>query len=176
MATSPSSMRRARTRNIAVLMVAGLTAVAVQAATTSDTAQSNTAGHYWHGHHHGPLRHYMHVLKQLQLSAEQQTQIRSIFDASRSQFHTLAAGGRNNAEALAAMPPTDPGYPALLASAKANAAARIQQMSDIKTQIFAVLTKAQQEQIPQLLAAEKARWQQRHPNAVPAAATAASAS
>ena len=170
MASSSRDTRRACTRGIAVLVVAALTAVAVQAETASDAAQSNTASHHWHRHHHGALRHFMHILKQLQLSAEQQTQVRSIFAASKSHFQTLAAGMRTNAEALAAMPPTDPGYPALLAAAKANAAARIQQMSDVKSQIFAVLTKAQQEQIPQIIAADKARWQQRHSNAQPAAA------
>jgi Spy/CpxP family protein refolding chaperone len=176
MATSPRAVGRVPIRVIAVLMVAGLTAVAVQAATSSDAAQGNTAVHSWHGHHHGPVRHFMHVLQQLQLSAEQQTQIKSIFDASRSQFAALATGMHNNAEAMVAMPPTDPGYPALLAAAKANAAARIQQLSDVKTQIFAVLTKAQQEQIPQVLAAERVRWLQRHPDAAPAATAAAPAS
>ena len=99
----------------------------------------------------------MHVLKQLNLSAEQQTQIKSILAASKPQFQSLGAGMRSNAEAMAAMSPTDPGYPALLATAKANAAARIQQMSDVKAQIFAVLTQAQQEQIPQIIAADKAQ-------------------
>ena len=85
----------------------------------------------------------MHVLKQLNLSAEQQTQIRSILAASKPQFQSLGAGMRSNAEAMAAMSPTDPGYHALLAAAKASAAARIQQMSDVKAQVFAVLTPAQ---------------------------------
>jgi len=119
-------------------------------------------------HHHGPAGRFMHVLKQLNLTPEQQTQIKSIFATAKPQFQTLGASMRSNAEAIAAMSPTDSAYPALLATAKANAAARIQQMSDVKAQIFAVLTKVQQEQIPQIIAADKAKWQGHHQNSAPA--------
>ena len=73
---------------------------------------------------------------------------------------------------LLAAAPTDAGYPALLAAEKANAAKRIDQMSAIKTQIYAVLSAAQIKQIPQILAADKAKWQQRRENSAPAATTA----
>jgi hypothetical protein len=82
----------------------------------------------------------MHVLKQLNLSAEQQTQIKSIFAAAKPQFKELGASMRSNHEALDAAAPTDAGYPALLATEKANAAKRIEQMSAVKTQIYAVLS------------------------------------
>jgi Spy/CpxP family protein refolding chaperone len=170
-----TSYRVSRTRTIviAALAAVGLAAVAVYAATSSDTtSQEAPAGDYGHRHHHGAAGPFIHALRQLNLSAEQQTQIKSIFAASKPQFQSLGASMRSNAETMAAMSPTDPGYPALLATAKANAAARIQQMSDVKAQIFALLTKAQQEQIPQIIAADKARWQQRHQNSAPAATTA----
>jgi periplasmic protein CpxP/Spy len=172
MHTSYRAVSRTRTIVIAALAAAGLAAVAAHAATSSDTTSQATAGDYWHGHHHGAAGRFMHALRQLNLSAEQQTQIESIFAASKPQFQSLRASMRSNAETMAAMAPTDPAYSALLATAKANAAARIQQMSDVKAQIFALLTKAQQEQIPQIIAADKAKWQQRHQNSAPAATTA----
>jgi Spy/CpxP family protein refolding chaperone len=113
----------------------------------------------------------MHVLKQLNLTPEQQTQIKGIVAASRTQFKELGSSMRSNHEALAAAAPTDAGYPTLLATEKANAAKRIEAMSAVKTQLYAVLTATQIKQIPQILAADKAKWQQRHSNSAPAAAT-----
>jgi periplasmic protein CpxP/Spy len=164
MNTSNRATPRTRTIVIAALAAAGLIGVAVHAATSSDTTSQTGVAHGWHGHHHGPAGRFMHVLKQLNLSAEQKTQIKSIFETAKPQFQALGANMRSSAETLASMAPTDSGYPALLAAAKTNAAARIQQMSDVKAQIYAVLSKAQQEQIPQILAADKAKWQQRHQN------------
>jgi len=112
----------------------------------------------------------MHVLKQLNLSPEQQTQIKSIFASAKSQFKELGASMRSNREALEAAAPTDAGYPALLATEKANAAKRIEQMSAVKTQVYAVLSAAQIKQIPTIIAADKAKWQQNHQNSAPAAA------
>jgi protein CpxP len=167
---------RTRSIVIAALLTAGLAAAAVQAATSNDTAASSDAGQHWHGHQHGPAGRFMHILKQLNLTPEQKTQVKSIFEAAKPQFKSLGANMRSNAEAMAGMAPTDSGYPALLATAKVNAAARIQQMSDVKAQVFAVLTKAQQEQIPQIIAADKAKWQQRHQNGAPATSAPATAS
>jgi Spy/CpxP family protein refolding chaperone len=172
-------MNRTRTIVIAALAAAGIAGVAVHAATTTDTTPQTSGGPRGHGHHHhGAAGRFMHVLKQLNLSPEQQTQIKSIFAAAKPQFKTLGGSMHSNAEAMAGMSPTDSGYPALLATAKSNAAARVQQMSDVKTQIFAVLTKQQQEQIPQILAADKAKWaanrakwQQQHQQSAPASAT-----
>ena len=176
MNTRYRALPRTRSIVIAALATAGLAAVAVQAATSTETTAPSSAGQHWHGHRHGPAGRFMHVLKQLNLTAEQKTQIKSIFEAAKPQFKSLGADMRSNAEAMAGMSPTDSAYPALLATAKANAAARIQQMSDVKAQIFAVLTKTQQEQIPQIIAADKAKWQQRHQNGAPATSAPATAS
>jgi len=175
MTRSSQAMSRTRTILIAALAAAGLAAVAVHAATSADTTSQNSVGHHWRGHHHGPAGRFMHVLKQLNLTPEQRTQINSIFAAAKPQFQSLGADMRSNADAMAAMSPTDAGYPALLATAKASAAARIQQMSDVQAQIYAVLTKTQQEQIPQIIAAAKAKWQQHQQNSAPAATSPPSA-
>jgi len=167
MNTPSRAMNRSRTILIASLAAAGLAGVAAHAATSSDTLPP-AGGHPWHGHH-GPGGRFMHVLKQLDLSPEQQTQIKSIFATSMSQFKELGLSMRSNHEALAAAAPTDSGYPALLATEKTNAARRIEAMSAVKTQIYAVLTPAQIKLIPQIIAADKAKWQQQHQGPAPAA-------
>jgi Spy/CpxP family protein refolding chaperone len=166
MHTPSQAMNRTRAIVIAALAAAGLAGVAVHAATTSDSTTQNS-GQHWH--HHGRGAHFMHVLKQLNLTPEQQTQIKSIFASAKSQFKELGQSIRSNHEALETSAPTDAGYPALLATEKANAAKRIEQMSAVKTQIYAVLTSAQIKQIPTIIAADKAKWQQSHQNSAPAA-------
>ena len=158
-------MDRKRTILIATLAIAGLAGFAVQAATTTDATTPAPATHSWHGHHHG---HFMHVLKQLNLTAEQQTQIKGIMASAKTQFQSLRSSVRSNHEAMESTAPTDAGYPALLATAKANAAKQLEQMSSVKTQIYAVLTPTQIAQIQQIMAADKAKWQQRHQNGAPA--------
>lgn len=122
----------------------------------------------WHGHGHG--HEFMHVLKQLNLTAEQRTQIKSIFESAKPQLKATHDSMRANHDALLAAAPTDANYPALLATEKNNAAARVQAMSDLKSQIYAVLTPEQQAKIPGILAqdraahdAQKAAWMADHP-------------
>jgi len=164
------AMNRTRAIVIAALASAGLAAVAVHAATSPDTTSPPAASGHWH--HHGRGAHFMHVLKQLNLSAEQQTQVKSIFAAAKPQFKELGTSMRSNHEALDAAAPTDAGYPALLATEKVNAAKRIELMSSVKTQIYAVLSAAQIKQIPQIIAADKAKWQQNHQRTAPASTPA----
>jgi periplasmic protein CpxP/Spy len=159
-------MDRKRTILVATLAIAGLAGFAVHAATTTDATTPAAATQSWHGHHHHG--HFMHVLKQLNLTAEQQTQIKGIMASAKTQFQSLRSSVRSNHEAMESTAPTDAGYPALLATAKANAAKQLEQMSSVKTQIYAVLTPAQIAQIPQIMAADKAKWQQRHQNGAPA--------
>jgi len=71
-------------------------------------------------------------------------------------MQALYSAQRANEQALGAASPSDPAYPALLANEKSNAVAQIQMASDIKAQIYVVLTPAQQAQIPALVAAQRA--------------------
>ena len=167
MNTPSRPMNRTRAIVIAAIAAAGLAAVAVNAATSTDATTPAAPSGHWH--HHGPAAHFMHVLKQLNLSAEQQTQIKSIFASAKPQFQALRASMRSNHEALATATPSDSNYPALLATEKANAGKLIDQMSSVKTQIYAILTAEQIKQIPQIIAADKAKWQQRHPHATASA-------
>ncbi len=131
----------------------GVASHAAAQAPDETASQAGAAGHGWHGHHGGG---FAHVLKQLNLTADQKTQIKSIFEQAKPQMTTLHASLRANHEALAAAAPTDANYPSLLATEKSNAAAKVQAMSDLKTQVYAVLTPEQRAQIPGILAANQA--------------------
>jgi Spy/CpxP family protein refolding chaperone len=138
------------------LCIASLSAaVAFAQSSAPSTVASSTPSHHWHGQRHGG---FWGVLKQLNLTAEQQTEIRSIFEQARTQNLALRESIRSNAQSLAITAPTDSTYPALIATAESNATARIKAASDLKTQIYAVLTAQQIAQIPTLIASEQAAW------------------
>jgi Spy/CpxP family protein refolding chaperone len=144
------------------LCVVGLGGAAVYAyAGTTDPAPGSgtPSGHHWHGPGRGRGHGgFWYLLKELDLTAEQKTAIKAILTQARTQNSALRASIRANRESLAITAPTDPGYPALIATAKANAAAGIDAMSSIKTQIYAVLTPQQIAQIPTIIANERAAW------------------
>jgi Spy/CpxP family protein refolding chaperone len=94
------------------------------------------------------------VLRKLNLSVDQQMQIKAMHAQTEPQLQSLFAVSRSTRAQLAATPPTDPNYNSLVATAKVNAAAAIQLRSDAWSHIYALLTQAQQAQIPMLLAAQ----------------------
>jgi Spy/CpxP family protein refolding chaperone len=102
------------------------------------------------------------VLDQLDLTPEQQTQVKAIMAQAKSQLQALRGAMSSDQLALAAAAPNDPNYAALLATAKANAAALIQFESDLKTRVYAVLTAAQVAHIPAIVAAERAAQEARN--------------
>ncbi len=114
----------------------------------------------------GPDAGFHRVLDQLDLTAEQKTQIQSIFEQAKPRLQAVHESGRASREQLEVMPPTDPAYAGLVASAKTNAAEQIQLMSDLWTQVYAKLTPDQRARIPTVVAAQrterdarKADWQ-----------------
>lgn len=151
---------------IALALCVGVGAYADTPATDT-TPAAPAAAPGWHGHRHGGFRQ---VLAKLNLTADQQTQLKSILAQAKPQFQALMASGRANHEALATTAPTDhPAYDSLLATSKANAASRLQLRSDVWAQIYTVLTPAQQAQVPVIVAAQKAArdarrtaWQNAH--------------
>jgi protein CpxP len=144
----------------AFCLAAGLIGAAAYADTAAPATPSGTAdgqgSHRWHAGHQRGSSEFRRVLRQLNLTPEQQIQIKAIFTQARPQMQALRTSLRSNHEALAAASPNDPNYPALLATEKMNGITRIQAASDLKTQIYAVLTPAQQAQIPAILAADRA--------------------
>jgi Spy/CpxP family protein refolding chaperone len=69
------------------------------------------------------------------------------------------AGGTG--DRLALMNPGDPNYAAAVQSAKKRAADRIQHMSDLKQQLYNVLTAEQKSEVQKRIAAWKTRMAQR---------------
>jgi periplasmic protein CpxP/Spy len=154
----------------ALCLAVSMSALAVYAADTTPPPAA-TGGHHWHGRHHGG---FMMVLHKLNLTDAQKTQVKSIMAGEKSQFQSLRTSSQTNREALASTPPTDTAaYAALIATAQKNAATRIQLMGETWTNIYAnVLTQAQRDAIPGILAAAKAQreqrmeeWKAEHPSA-----------
>ena len=164
----------------AICLAASLAGVAVYAATTAPTtgapAQS-TDGPHWRGHHHGFMGLVLH---KLDLTDAQRTQIKGIFAGEKSQFEALHASVKANREALETTAPSSPEYPALVQQAQTNAAQRIKLETEAWSQIHgSVLTKAQQDSIPGIVAAARAQreanmaaWKAAHPQPSAAPATA----
>jgi Spy/CpxP family protein refolding chaperone len=149
----------------ALCLATGLSALSVYAATSMPTAAPTDAdgAHHWrHGRHGGALSAMGYVLHKLDLTAEQKVKLKTIFAGEKSQFEALRASALSNRQALAATPPTDSGYPALIRTAQTNAATRITLMSETWKQIYEnVLTQSQQQQIPGIVAAAQAARQSR---------------
>jgi Spy/CpxP family protein refolding chaperone len=152
----------------ALCLASGAAAFGVYAASTAPAADPTTesaaaasdagGGHYGpRAHHGGSLGPMGYVLHKLDLTAEQKGKIKSILQGEKSQFQALRASAESNRQALAATPPTDAGYAALIQTAQTNAATRISLMSETWKQIYEkVLTPAQQQQIPEIAAAAQA--------------------
>jgi periplasmic protein CpxP/Spy len=161
-------------RNLGLLIVAAATvggavvATAATTATTDATATTPATGKHWH-HHGGMLVGTMlHATHQLNLTTDQQAQIKTILSTARSQHKTAAGAGGVDMTTLAN--PDDPNYASALQNAKSLAATRLQRESELQSQIYAVLTPAQKAALPQVLAemktkaqARRAAWQQQHP-------------
>ena len=114
------------------------------------------------GHHGGG--HGMLALGKLNLSDTQKANIKQIMHSSFAQNKSQRQALHQQKQAFEAMSPTDPGYQAAAASlAQAEGAAttaRVQQMANVRAQIYAVLTPAQQSQLASMKAQQQARKQQ----------------
>jgi Spy/CpxP family protein refolding chaperone len=145
-------------------------------------------GHFHHRHgrfHHGRGHHrhfgggrfagsfggapfvgsLLRATRQLDLTAAQRDSLRSILQSARP---TRQPGAQSQAAAQpqrAALTvlgnPGDPGYAAAVQRAEADASSRIQKQSALAGKIYAVLTPAQQKQLPSVLASMQSREQSR---------------
>ena len=146
---------------LAVLGLSTLGGLAWAQSSTSPAMAAAGAPNGWHRHAGGAGGELRHVLHQLNLTADQKTQVQGILAQAKPQLQTLTSTSRSDRLSLAKAAPTDPSYPSLLAAVKADATARIQQGADIRQQIYAVLTPAQQAQIPQIIDTQQAKWETR---------------
>ena len=121
------------------------------------------SGHGWHGHRGGGQ---MMMLHKLNLSDAQKASIKQIMSTSRTQNKAQWQAVRQQRSAFESMTPDQVGYQAAaasLAQAEGQATqARVQQMANLRAQIYAVLTPAQQAQAATFKAqaqARRAQWQ-----------------
>lgn len=170
-------------RTMGLLIVAASVGIGGAVATAATTSTATTteatapaAGKHWHRHHGGMLVGVMlRATHQLNLTPEQQQQIKGILSAARSQ-HAQAAGAAPMDMTVLGNP-GDPNYATAVQSAKSRLAARMQTEIELQGQIYNVLTAQQKQQLPQVLASMKAKaqqrraaWQQQHAAGQPAAA------
>jgi Spy/CpxP family protein refolding chaperone len=130
-----------------------------------DGGEDGRDGHHHHHHHrwhhqgrwgHGGLVRAFHALN---LSAAQRQQMHEIVSNARQQFATQRASGAPDMAAM--MNPGDPNYAAAVQAAKKRAAERVQRVSDLKLQLYNVLTPDQKTQLAKSMADWKARMAQR---------------
>ena len=163
-------------RVVIALAVATLSAGAIgtaSAQTTSSAPNSAPAHHARHGHFHGGfgagrfVGTLLRATKQLNLTPEQQANIRNILKTSRSNFRP---GTQGSQPALTVVGnPAHPDFAGAVQSAQAAASGRIQKESALAGQIYAQLTVTQQQQLPAVLAsiqaqqqARRAQWAAKH--------------
>jgi periplasmic protein CpxP/Spy len=129
-----------------------------------DAGGPGSSDHGWHGHRgHGQMM----MLHKLNLSDAQKASIKQIVSTNREQNKGQRQALRQQRAAFESMTPNQVGYQAAaasLAQAEGQATqARVQQMANLRAQIYAVLTPAQQAQAATLKAqaqARRAQWKQ----------------
>jgi periplasmic protein CpxP/Spy len=144
----------------ASLIVGSKAWAATSSAVTTDTATSAPAqpGSRYFGHS-GPQGPFLHIVHQLDLTSDQQQNIRNLLDNARQQRRAQMSSGHEDFAAL--LNPGDPNHAMALQTAESNAVNRIRERADLEQQIYALLTPAQQAKLPTILAEMQARMRQR---------------
>jgi Spy/CpxP family protein refolding chaperone len=140
----------------------------------------------WSGHEHGPGHDAMfgagffgadaiaRMGDQLDLSAEQRQSIKGIFDAARPQMQAMRESLHTNIEKLHGTQPDDPNYATVVAQVSQSAAELASKMvtesSQVRSQVYGLLTKEQKAKLPQLEAQMRDQAHQRFQHHRPPAA------
>jgi protein CpxP len=145
----------------AVMTAAAGLSIASAQTTTTTTPPAGPSGHHgWH-HHRGPW----HLLSKLGLSDAQKTQIKSIMTAAKPEMQSLHQQMRANMQKLQQTQPSDANYSTIASQVSQThgslSAQMMTQRTNVRAQIFKVLTPAQQTQLATLQAQMAARWQSR---------------
>jgi Spy/CpxP family protein refolding chaperone len=116
------------------------------------------AGHNW-----------MAAIEDLQLTGEQRQSIQAIFERYRTRGWDLAQRGQGIREQLMGVAPDAPGYAAAVDAASqasaALAADGVRLLSDMRTELYGVLTDEQRARLKEKASKERDRWadwRQRH--------------
>ena len=144
----------------AALVGAGVaTAYAAAPAASGTTTSTSTPQHgHWHHFRGSPLvGTLLRATRQLNLTADQQTAIKGILSTARTQNR---AAGHTGADVTVLGNPGHPDYGTAIQTAKTQATSRIDREVALQGQIYDVLTTEQKQQLPTVLAAMKAKFQQ----------------
>jgi Spy/CpxP family protein refolding chaperone len=157
----------------AVVGLAGLGLAGVAAAQDAPAASSTGSPNAWHPHHRPGMMlggGLLIALRQLNLTAAQQQQVRAILHTAREQQRADGRGA-DRSEFLVLSNPGDPNYATALQAAEQRASARVEQAGQVEQQIYGVLTAAQQQALPGVLSNLQANhhWQHEAPSAAPPA-------
>jgi Spy/CpxP family protein refolding chaperone len=134
---------------------------AVMGQTSGSSSSGGAVAGQWHHHGHGMMvgGGLLRAVHQLNLTPAQQQSVHTILTAARSQFQAeRKAGGGPDIVVLSN--PGDPNYSNAMQDLQARMANRIQEQSQTQQAIYKVLTPEQQQQLPQILAAMKAKMSQ----------------
>lgn len=104
------------------------------------------------------VRTTLHATRHLNLTAAQETQIRTLLQNA----HAQAKANATPQDVAVLGNPSDPQYSSALQSMKTEAANRIQHDSDLQTQIVNVLTPEQKQKLPGVLATMQSHFAQHH--------------
>jgi Spy/CpxP family protein refolding chaperone len=150
---------------VLVIALASLGAGIAASALAAPPADSSTApagspyqGRFFHRGGLGGgfmLGTMLRASRQLNLSSEQQSQIKTILLSARSQMRAQGPGAGADIAVLGN--PADPNFATALQTAKMAAANRIQRESELQAQVYNVLTTEQKAQLPGVLAGMKAK-------------------
>jgi len=169
-------------RTLGLLLVAAATVAsgaAIAAVTTTSTPGAGTVttsppgGKHWRHRGGGMLVGVLlHATRQLNLSSEQQSQIKELLSAARAQHHSSEPA----LDMTVLGNPADPNYSAAVQTARTRIDTRLQNEVELEGKIYNLLTADQKAKLPQVLADMKAKaasrraaWEQQHaaPSAAP---------
>jgi Spy/CpxP family protein refolding chaperone len=127
-------------------------------ATPSTTTTTNTGRHWHHGRGGMLVGTLLRASRQLNLSASQQTSIKSILASARA---AQKSSSQSAPDITVLGNPGHPDYASAVQSAKTLASARLERQSALAMQIYDVLSSEQKAQLPTVLAGMKAKAAQR---------------
>jgi hypothetical protein len=141
----------------------GAGAVGTACAQTTSSAPVTTSPN---GGHHGHFRHFrggrfvgtlLRATKQLNLSPDQQSTIKTILSSARHQHQP----GSGHPDLTVLGNPSDPGFASAVQGAAADATNSVQKDSVLAGEIYAVLNTTQKQQLHSVLASIQAQEQAR---------------
>lgn len=146
----------------AAILAAGMLSTAVQAQDPGE----GPAGPGWHHHRGGAL---MHELQELNLSDSQKASVETLLQNAhqqlKPQFQALMKQRQAFNSAVPGSPEFNNAEAALAQAASSAASARVQQEAELRTQVYALLSDAQKQQLAALQAqhqAKMAQWMASH--------------